>query len=257
MRDNLSELHPGLSPKVLKNALEDLDLEEEKQAYHKLLEGIPLAYVLQGRFFFKGDFYVNKNVLIPRMESELILEILTKRWKKKYQTLLDVGTGSGCLGLSCAMEFESLKKVILMDISYESLEVARINRDKLAYSIPAQCSIEWEQGDCRTHLPRADVIISNPPYIKRSQAHKVHCQVSSFEPHQALFLEDDDYEKWYQDFFSLSEDRLAPDGLFVMEGESDALSDLKLLFQKETGITEVGIEKDLTGRDRFLWGKRG
>ena len=259
-RDNrqaLSLWHPGLSLRVLKNALGELSLEEWEKARGELLQGVPLAYVLGSRFFYKGEFYVNGNVLIPRVESELILELLGKRWRDSYRVLLDVGTGSGCLGLSCAMEFESLQRVILTDISPQALEVARLNREKLSYTIAPHCHIQWEQGDCLDFLPRADVVISNPPYVKKSQSSRVHSQVFAYEPHEALFLEDEEggYQRWYQTFFARISHALCEGGLFVMEGESDALPALEILLRKFLGVSRAGVERDLTGRRRFLWGE--
>ena len=242
-----------MGPKVLSQNLQELSEEQIQIVQSKLLEGIPLAYATHSRFFYQAEFYVNEHVLIPRVESELIIEILKGKWKNHYRTIVDIGAGSGCLGLTCAMKFQELSRVILTDISTKSLKVAAFNRKKLSYHLPPHCQIELQCRSCLEEVPRADVIIANPPYIKFSNANQVHPQVYRYEPHEALFLKDADYGNWYQMFFVHINDSIREDGLFIMEGDPAHLPSLKELLRKFSRVYELEIERDLAGKQRFLW----
>ncbi|MCY4645229.1 MAG: HemK family protein methyltransferase [Bacteriovoracales bacterium] len=253
-RKQLTHWHPGLSPRILKENTVGLSEEEIRALKNQLLQGVPLAYAVEARFFYEALFFVDDRVLIPRMESELIIELLEKKWKGDYRTLLDVGTGCGCLGLSAAIKFQDLSCVVLMDSSPKALRVAAINREKLSYRFPPSCSIETRQASCVENLPRADVIVANPPYIKRSRAFAIHPQVYRYEPHEALFVEDEHYEHWYRRFFDLVAHSICGGGLFVMEGEPDLLPGLLSMIAEYDRVEKCDLEKDLTGKLRFLWG---
>ena len=216
-----------------------------------------MAYAVGTRFFYRAEFVVDERVLIPRVESELIVELVRDKCRKHQRTLVDVGTGSGCLGLSCALEFPWLTHLILTDLSATALAVAALNRERLA----PKCQVELRHLCCRKEVPVADIVVANPPYVKCSQKNKVHPQVYRYEPHQALFLADEDYELWYRDFFSRLGESIRIRGLFVMEGEEEHLPRLSTLFieyaQSRLEIQDWGLEQDLTGSVRFLWAQFG
>ena len=201
-RERLSSWHPGLSERVLVDELGSMPEHELGQAQQQLLEGVPLAYITRSRFFYRAEFTVDERVFIPRMESELIIELLGKKWRSGHRILVDVGTGSGCLGLTCAMTFPSLRRVVLTDLSARALEVASINLERLGASIPSPCQVALQHGPCLEGIPPGDIVIANPPYIKSSQGQQVHPQVYRYEPHIALFIADEDYEKLVSNFFS-------------------------------------------------------
>ena len=254
MRRNFFHLHPGLNEQVLHRHLCDLDDNEIEVIERQLSLGVPLAYLLGHRYFYRAEFSVDERVLIPRMESEMILELLQARITPAHQTLVDVGTGSGCLGLSCAMEFTGLKKVILTDISPEALEVALCNREKLSYRIPPHCQVQIHRGDCLKDIPRGDIIVANPPYIKSSARKAVHPQTVRHEPHQALFISGDEkcYWRWFEEFFDRVCESIERGGVFVMEGETGTLLRIKELLGDRSAVAECHLKKDLVGRDRFV-----
>lgn len=252
-QEQLAHWHPGLTPKVIQDDFVRLSEAEIIVAKRQLLQGIPLAYAVRSRFFYDAEFYINEQVLIPRMESEMILELLEKKWQNRYHILLDIGTGSGCLGLSCAVKFPSLSQVILTDLSASALQVAAINRDKLSYRLPTSCEIKLQCSSCLEKIPHADIIIANPPYIKRSHAPRVHPQVNRYEPHLALFIEDADYFHWYKMFFQQVNLAIHPGGLLVMEGHPEQLPHLFSLLSKYPRVKKIELAQDLTGKVRFLW----
>ena len=259
-QEYLSHWHPGLGVRVLQQSFNGLTENEVVMAQRQLLQGVPLAYAIGFRFFYDAEFAVDNRVLIPRVESELIIELVQEKRRDGQQVLVDVGTGSGCLGLSCGMQLPDLTRIILMDISSEALQVAALNRERLFYRLPPNLQVELRQTDCLQEIPFGDIVIANPPYVRASMAREqMHPQVYRYEPHQALFIEDNDYQDWYQALFSRVEESLSEGGLFVMEGEEGELPELLLQFQqcpkRRLRERESGLEKDLTGRERFLWVK--
>ena len=252
-RPLLTSQHPGLTPRLLQQSLEGLSAEKTAQLQGQLLQGLPLAYATNSRFFYRAEFYVDSRVLIPRMESELFFELLRTHWHSHYQTLVDVGTGSGALGLCAAMEFSTLQKIVLTDLSPQALEVATLNRDKLTYRLPPHCRIELQHGSCLQSLPAADVIIANPPYIKRSELSQVHPQVCRYEPPEALFIDDAHYLSWYRKFFRQVCGAITGGGLLVMEGHERHLPQLAALLGDFPPVKQVELARDLAGKTRFLW----
>ncbi len=170
------------------------------------------------------------------------------RQGKKYESILDVGTGSGVIVLSLVKSGVA-KRGIGSDISPDALKVAGINQQRLRL----KTKTEFIQSD-RFHNIQGQfsLIVSNPPYIKAS-AHKdlVQKSVHHFEPHSALYLPDDEYETWFKDFFRDVKEHLSSNGEFWMEGhELELKSQAHML--KSLGFSEVKVVKDLGGLDRYL-----
>lgn len=219
------------------------------QLENSLLTGVPLQYLLGFTEFYGNRFHVDERVLVPRSETEYMVELLMElRTKKKtsFSTLLDVGTGSGVVLLSLlAGGFASTGTG--SDISEDSLRVARMNSEAL------RLSPDFVRSDRFTDLPgRFEVIVSNPPYIKKkSHAAGVHRAVDEHEPHLALYLEDATYEDWFAEFFQGVFSHLEAGGLFMMEGhEAELAQQAKQL--ERFGFHHIRVIPDLTGRDRFL-----
>lgn len=251
MRD-FFHLHPGLNERVFRQHVSDLDESEIFSIERKLALGVPLAYLLGRRYFYRAEFSVDDRVLIPRMESELILEILQQKITPAHKTLVDIGAGSGCLGLSCAMEFSWLSQVILTDLSKDALIVAKKNQSKLSYRIPSSCQVEFSCEDCLKSVPSVAVVVANPPYIQSST--KVHPQTKCYEPHLALFTpgKGEFYWQWFATFFDRVCESIEKKGVFVMEGETSSLPRLKTLLEERSAVLDCKLEKDLSGRNRFL-----
>lgn len=214
------------------------------------LQGLPFCYLLQRVDFFGHQFYVNQEVLIPRPETELLVELAIKKAtasQRRYENILDVGTGSGVILLSLLStpHFTSGRGA---DISAAALEVASINARRLR--LP---HAHFHLGDRLQGINgKFDFIISNPPYIKAS-AHRnlVHQSVNTYEPSLALYLDDLTYDAWFEHFFRQVKLGLAADGLFMMEGHELELQHQAQMLEA-LGFKQVKVLRDYAGSDRFL-----
>lgn len=219
--------------------------------------GVPFQYINKSAYFYKSEFYVDERVLIPRSETEILVEKAVeeiKKSKKDELTIYEVGVGPGPIGLSLLQEITDKKiNFIGTDISEEALDVFRINQFKLSYKIPSQHTITTKKADRLSGLiEKADMILSNPPYIKRiADKSLVHQQVLQYEPEVALFLDDEPYMDWFKLFFSQVESLINKNGYFIMEGHENHLADLASLGQQIFSGPPM-IQKDYTNRNRFL-----
>lgn len=209
-------------------------------------KGIPFSYLTQTSEFYHHSFYVDSHVLIPRSETELLVDLIVN--KKKFQNALDIGTGSGVIILSLLLQ-GVIQEGVGVDISVKALEIAKLNAHRLRVSQ----RVKFLQGDRLENIQeKFDLIVSNPPYIKeKNHRSLVHSAVDRHEPHLALFLKDDEYDAWFLKFFQDIKVALRPQGTFMMEGH-----ELELASQAETlrslGFKSVEVTKDYSGLDRFL-----
>jgi len=215
-----------------------------------MMRGLPFPYLLGESEFYGRVFYVNESVLIPRPETELLVDLIVQK-KKRFKSMVDVGVGSGVILLSLLSE-DVAESGLGLDLSAEALKVAESNASNLRVS-----NVSFQISD-RLHKiqNQFDLIVSNPPYIK-DQSHRsgVHDKVDEFEPALALYIPDGDYEKWFRDFFHQVHERLLPGGEFYMEGhEAELLTQKEWL--REAGLKNVEVIKDWTGRERFLFGRK-
>lgn len=216
----------------------------------QLKASVPLQYVLGKAFFYKQFFFVNKEVLIPRPETEeLVYLILHKISSLNWPIykILDVGTGSGCLGLSLASELGTKGQVSLLDVSPGALSVAETNADKL--QIPAQLlACDFLDETSWPNPGDYNIVVSNPPYIAHHESESMLSNVLDHEPHLALFS--DPPEQFY---FKLADFAKKSKGgvLLGMECNPLFIEDLASHFIG-LGFDEVEIHQDLQGRSRHL-----
>jgi release factor glutamine methyltransferase len=215
-----------------------------------LLSGVPFPYMLKESEFYGRRFYVNQHVLIPRPETELLVDLIVQK-KRKFKTVADVGVGSGVILLSLLGEGIA-ETGYGLDLCEEALQVAKVNSSNLRIK-----NAHFKISDrLKSSTQMYDLIVSNPPYIKRS-AHRVgvHDKVDEFEPSLALYIPDSEYEEWFREFFSQVVSQLLAGGEFYMEGHESEL-DSQSHWLREAGLTEVKVIKDWTGRERFLFGQK-
>lgn len=223
----------------------------------KLKEGVPLEYITGYAYFYRSLFKVTSDVLIPRSETEILVELATqeiqKNYKKKKCRVIDVGTGSGIIALTLMMEDAAELDVVATDISEKALTLAKENFFNLRYAISAKHNITFHQSDRLQNIEgNFDLILSNPPYIKaRADIDSVHHQVLSYEPAMALFLDDGVYDLWFEDFFRSIYRKLNDSGMSLIEGHENHLESLAQTAAK-VGFAKVEVIKDYTGRNRFL-----
>ena len=159
------------------------NLENYKKLIHERSIRKPIAYLLNKKYFWKSEFYVNKNTLIPRPDTEIIIEQILKVTKNKnYLRILDIGVGSGCILLSILKERKNFCGTGI-DISKNSLEISKINAKKLF----VEKRVKFYKSDVDKFTQgKYDLIVSNPPYIKRSDLKYLESDILKFEPKLAL-----------------------------------------------------------------------
>lgn len=225
--------------------------------FEKLKEGVPLEYITGYAYFYRSLFKVTKDVLIPRSETEILVELASQELKRNYKNkscrIIDIGTGSGAIAISLLMEDSASIEMIATDISDKALKLAQENYFTHKYSIPLGHKVTFLKSDRLASVTGMfDIILSNPPYIKRQADWvNVHFQVANFEPHLALFLEDDQYTQWFQEFFTSIYEKLSVEGISLIEGHENHLLDLAEL-AKNVGFKDVVVIQDYSQRNRFL-----
>ncbi|MBI2519141.1 MAG: peptide chain release factor N(5)-glutamine methyltransferase [Bdellovibrio sp.] len=227
-----------------------------------LEKGIPLEYIIEEAFFYNFPLRVDRRVLIPRKETELLVESVLARLHDLAKqgtdglNVVDIGTGSGAIALALAINYLGTVPLTItaVDISSTALSLAKQNADRLRYALSPHCRLKWHCGDCLQwdflSDRKFDLIVSNPPYIMESERESVHPQVVKYEPALALFLKDEEYEKWYQGFFAHIKKQLAISGEAWIEGSENHLKSVASIASK-LGF-RIEIKRDYTERERFL-----
>ena len=224
---------------------------EFKKVTEELKKGKPYQQILGHTEFYGNRFFVDENVLIPRPETEELLEITIQRLKKlkiKKLKILDVGTGSGIIPITLKKHFPDAE-VSAMDISEKALEIAQKNADF------HKTKINFIQADyLNTNLTvNYDVIISNPPYIGIDENAEIEESVKGFEPNIALFSPTSDALIFYRKIAKDADKFLNEKGMIFLEINQKLGNETLELFKN---FSESELVKDLSGNDRFVVGKK-
>ena len=232
------KFQPQLTIQNTKEVLSDLS---------ELKQGKPIQHITQKAFFYDHFFYVNENTLIPRPETEELIELIRNDFPQdKKLSIVDLGTGTGCIPITLFKLFPNAQ-VSALDISSKALEVAQLNAKNLA------ASVHFIQQDLLQNFElneKFDIIISNPPYIRNLEKSEMHQNVLDFEPHLALFVEDHDPLIFYRKVFDFAEKHLKENGTIYCEINQYLGDETKQIFQKKYPNTQ--IIKDISGNDRML-----
>ncbi len=228
--------------------------DQEKKLLHfleQLVLHTPIQYVLGEAWFCGMSFLVNDQVLIPRPETEELVEWVVekiKTSKQKNQTCLDIGTGSGCIPISLQKKLPEIAFTAI-DISLGALAIAAQNASKLQTEIKF-LQLDFLDENAWENLPVYDLITSNPPYIKKSEKAFMNNNVLQFEPHIALFVEEDDALIFYRKIAHFANKHLSENGLIFMEINEALGEEVKHLFEHYN--YEVQIKQDMQGKDRMV-----
>jgi release factor glutamine methyltransferase len=218
----------------------------------RLADCEPLAYVL-GRAYFCGlRLKVNRKVLIPRPETEELVEKIAAGCEGKELEILDVGTGSGCIACALAAKLPQVH-VTAIDISVSALSTAQGNAQSSGVRVSfAKADMLREQSmDAALGAALFDVIVSNPPYVRESEKAVMAPNVLNYEPPRALFVPDEKPLLFYEGLVGLARKRLKPGGVFYVE-INEALGRETETLVRESGLKEVEIQRDMRGCDRFI-----
>lgn len=228
----------------LKKYLKDKDMET---AIKELESGIPVQYIVGNVDFYGNTFKVNKNTLIPRFETELLVEKTIKYINKYFNNeikILDIGTGSGCIAITLNKLLDN-SMVTAVDISKDALDVAREN-NKINNT-----DVNFIESDVFSNInDKYDVIISNPPYISYDE--DIMDVVYNNEPHIALYADDNGlyfYDKILNECRKYLNDRF----LIAFEIGYKQGNDILNIINKYFDNVNISLEKDYSGRDRFIF----
>ncbi len=226
--------------------------EPEKDKYREKIkargEFKPVAYIIGKKNFYKSTFVVNEKVLIPRPETEELIEWVSKEIKgDEFLLVLDLCAGSGCIGISLKKDFPKIA-LTMTDISLDALGIAKEN----AISILPGEDISFLKSDLFDSFDenlKFNFILSNPPYIPIQEKESIMLDVLNFEPHLALFLEEPGV--FYQKLLQGAYKHLSESGVLYLETHPDWANKISEM-SKEFGFTSSQVKKDLSNKDRFV-----
>lgn len=228
-----------------------LTISQEKKLNEYLKELLahkPLQYVLGKTCFYKNQFLVNEHVLIPRPETEELVNLIIKEQQNKQQSIIDIGTGSGCIAISLKKNLP-LTNITAIDCSKAALNVATKNAKQLNTEITF-LHLDFLVEKNWNNLDFFDIIVSNPPYIKEEEKLSMFKNVLDYEPHVALFVSDNDALIFYRKIIEFSKKFLNPYGCIYVEINESLGLETEHLF-KQNNYTTLLI-KDLQGKERML-----
>lgn len=234
-----------VSSEVEDRFLKSIDLREK---------GYPLQYILKERNFMGMDFFVDEGVLVPRNDTEVLVEYIIDYVKENYAGIttyiLDIGVGSGAISISLAKLLDQVN-VVGVDISEDALKIANKNKEKFNLE-----NVEFLQGDLFEPLDNSmkfNIIVSNPPYIRTDVIETLDTEVKDYEPMLALDGGLDGLD-FYRRIIKNSKKYIINGGLLIFEigyDQGDSVSKLMV----EEGFIAVQVEKDFNGNDRIVFGK--
>ena len=242
-----------------KSTFEILQTKLQQLLHHK-----PVQYVLNEAWFYKMKLYVNEYVLIPRPETEELAEwiirdhqVTTGFYKNAAASdvlqlaavnIIDIGTGSGCIAIALKKNI-LLSTITAIDFSEQAIEVAKINAAGQEAEINFIVT-DFLDENCWTRLAQYDIIVSNPPYIPISEKEQLAKNVADHEPHQALFVEDDNPLIFYKKIIGFALSNLSKNGKIYAEVHEDFAKEVHRLFL-EHHFSSM-IQKDIHGKDRLI-----
>ena len=243
-----------------KNNLKRIDLalnidlefsEQELMIWHTILEKlkleIPIQYIIGTTSFFGLDFNVNENVLIPRPETEELVDLIIKNSNSKTPKIIDIGTGSGCIAISLAKNIP-LATVFAIDVSEKALEIAKANATLNNVNVNFILANILDVDNLKEQF---DVIVSNPPYVRNLEKHEIKKNVLEYEPHLALFVNDNDALIFYKKIAELAKINLSQNGQLFFEINQYLGKETKELLEN-LDFKKVILKKDIYGNDRMI-----
>lgn len=231
--------------------IEGVQREKFEEAMKRLKNHEPIQYITGKNEFCGYTFQVNEHVLIPRPETEELVQWIIDDEGKTSSTIkiLDIGTGSGCIAVSLAKKIEK-SRVSAIDVSSMALKVAKRNAEKNGIQV------DFHQADVlqQNSLPgKYDIIVSNPPYVRELEKEKMQKNVLDHEPGLALYVKDDDPLIFYRKITKLAKDALNPNGNLYFEINQYLGPETEDIL-KEAGF-KTELRKDIYGNHRMLKGK--
>lgn len=233
----------------MKNNLSESELLKFYYAIKDLKKQKPIQFITGVQYFYENEFKVTENTLIPRPETEELVDLIVKDNPNFEGTILDIGTGTGAIAISLDLKLSN-SKVTAFDVSKEALVTAKLNNDDL------KAKVDFELQDILNPNytgEEFDIIVSNPPYVLNSEKLEMQSNVLDFEPHLALFVADNEPLLFYNAIIDFSKNNLKIGGKLYFE--------INEKYGKETveqmnlnGFTSVVLLKDMNNKDRMVKG---
>lgn len=218
----------------------------------KLQLEIPIQYILGTTSFFGLEFEVNENVLIPRPETEELVDWIIQKAESRGQNsefkILDIGTGSGCIAISLAKNLSNAK-VFAIDVSEKALQTAQKNAEVNDVNVTF---IQKNILETKDLLDTFDIIVSNPPYVRNLEKHEIKKNVLNYEPHLALFVDDNDALIFYRKIAELAQKNLSQNGQLYFEINQYLGKETFDLLQN-MNFKNIELKKDIYGNDRMIY----
>lgn len=228
--------------------LDRIELVKWNEVLTQLEQERPIQYVFGNAHFYGLEFFVDENTLIPRPETEELVEwIINENKGKKDIKILDIGTGSGCIAITLAKNLPEAK-VYAIDVSKDALAKARGN------AVRNEADVTFIEKDILVadSLPESfDIIVSNPPYIRNLEKQEIKNNVLQYEPHLALFVDDNDPLLFYRKIAKLGGQNLLVNGKIYFE-INQYLGPQTVSMLEEEGYKNVILKKDIYGNDRMV-----
>ncbi|WP_422860168.1 peptide chain release factor N(5)-glutamine methyltransferase [Flagellimonas sp. S174] len=242
-----------LQPKLALTKDEEQPLFETLSA---LKSEMPIQYILGKAHFMGLEFYVDEHVLIPRPETEELVEWLLSDVKsnKSESRILDIGTGSGCIAIALAKKIAKAE-VHALDISEEALKVAEKNANDNKASVTFHQQDILDGNHSLEPALEYDIIVSNPPYVRHQEKAQMRNNVKEFEPDGALFVPDDNPLLFYEAIAQFAKGKLKSGGYIYLEINQYLGQETKTLLEAHNFL-EIELRKDLFGNDRMLKAKK-
>jgi len=212
-----------------------------------LKQFMPIQYILGETEFMGMVIKVNRDVLIPRPETEELADLVIRENPEPGLRILDAGTGSGAIAIAMAVSMNSAE-VTAIDISSEIIELAEAN-SRLNGAL-VKFMVDDILKPSSSHMIY-DIIVSNPPYVRELEKSRMSSNVLDYEPHNALFVPDDDPLVFYRAIMEFSEQRLSPDGKLYFEINEELGSEIYDLAE-QYGFEEIRIISDINGKERIM-----
>ncbi|MBN2613935.1 MAG: peptide chain release factor N(5)-glutamine methyltransferase [Bacteroidales bacterium] len=269
IRDSIKEIYPGpeanqlaylivnhllsyskidIHLKADERVSEDI-FQQTREIVNQLIENKPIQYILGQTEFYGIKLSLNSHVLIPRQETEELVEWVIKDHINNQPAVLDIGTGSGCIAIALAKKLSG-SAVHSVDISGQAIDLASENARQ------NQVNIRFAVYDILGNKPfpfdlKYSIIVSNPPYVTLSEKKFMKKNVTGYEPHLALYVNDHDPLVFYRKIAAFGLEHLAPGGCLYLEVNERFGEEVVKLF-KDNGYQYVIIKKDINGKDRMV-----